>query len=165
MAQLSVLMSLYIKEKPEYAKACFDSLLRQTVRADEWVIVEDGPLTNEMYNLLDEYQANFPGLIKRIPLKRNQGLGLALRAGVLECRNELIARMDTDDISKPDRCEKQLKRFEEKPDLAIVGSHIDEFEIVLYLYRDFAAHIVLVFHLILLNVYYFLLNCFELFLK
>ena len=128
MAQLSVLMSLYIKEKPEYAKACFDSLLRQTVRADEWVIVEDGPLTNEMYNLLDEYQANFPGLIKRIPLKRNQGLGLALRAGVLECRNELIARMDTDDIAREDRFEKQLVEFEKNPTLDICGSQIDEFE-------------------------------------
>lgn len=50
----SVLMSLYIKERTEYARACFESLLKQTVLADEWVIVEDGPLTEEMYVLLDE---------------------------------------------------------------------------------------------------------------
>ena len=128
MAQLSVLMSLYIKEKPEYARACFDSLLSQTVQADEWVIVEDGPLTNEMYELLEEYQKNYPGLIKRVPFDKNQGLGLALRAGVPECRNELIARMDTDDIAREDRFEKQLAEFEKNPELDICGSNIDEFE-------------------------------------
>lgn len=128
MAELSVLMSLYIKEKPEFARACFDSLLRQTVQADEWVIVEDGPLSKEMYELLNEYQEKHPGLIKRIPFKENQGLGLALRAGVPECKNELIARMDTDDIAREDRFEKQLALFENKPDLDICGSQIAEFD-------------------------------------
>ena len=128
MAQLSVLMSIYIKEKPEYAKACFDSLLRQTVQADEWVIVEDGPLTSELYALLDEYQSNNPGLIKRIVLKENQGLGLALRAGVLECKNELIARMDTDDICREDRFELQINEFTADNDIDICGSQIAEFE-------------------------------------
>ena len=128
MAGLTVLMSLYIKEKPEYAKECFDSLLNQTVPADEWVIVEDGPLTDEMLALLDEYQKKNPGLIRRISLKHNQGLGLALRAGIPECKNELIARMDTDDIARKDRFERQLIEFEQDPDLDICGSHIIEFE-------------------------------------
>lgn len=128
MAELSVLMSLYIKEKPEYARACFESLLKQTVQADEWVIVEDGPLSLEMYDLLDEYQKKNPGLIKRIHFEKNQGLGLALRAGVPECRNTLIARMDTDDIARKDRFEKQLAEFKKNPNLDICGSHIIEFE-------------------------------------
>lgn len=128
MTQLSVLMSLYIKEKPEYAKACFESLLKQTVQANEWVIVEDGSLTENMYALLDEYQNKYPGLIKRVPLEKNQGLGLALRVGILECRNELIARMDTDDIAREDRFEKQIIEFEKNPKLDICGSHIIEFE-------------------------------------
>lgn len=128
MAKLSVLMSIYIKEKVEYADACFKSLLGQTEKADEWVVVEDGPLTEEMYSLLDRYQADNPGLIKRVPLKTNQGLGLALRAGVPECKNELIARMDTDDIAREDRFEIQLQAFYEDPELDICGSQIDEFE-------------------------------------
>ncbi|MBR3280066.1 MAG: glycosyltransferase [Lachnospiraceae bacterium] len=128
MAGLSVLMSLYIKEKPEYAEACFKSLLAQTVKADEWVVVEDGPLTDELYSLLDRYEKEYPGLIKRVPLPENRGLGLALRAGIPECSNELIARMDTDDIAREDRFEKQLKEFEADPDLDICGSQIDEFE-------------------------------------
>lgn len=118
----SVLMSLYKKEKPEYLKLALDSMLNQTVTPDEIVLVEDGPLTDELYAVLNEYP-----MLHRVKNETNLGLGLALNVGLKECRNELVARMDTDDCSKPDRCEKQLARFAEKPYLAIVGSHIDEF--------------------------------------
>lgn len=118
----SVLMSLYKKEKPEYLRLALASMLNQTVAPDEIVLVEDGPLTDELYAVLDEYP-----MLHRVKNETNLGLGLALNVGLKECRNELVARMDTDDCSKPDRCEKQLVRFEEKPYLAIVGSHIDEF--------------------------------------
>lgn len=126
--QFSVLMSLYIKEKPEYARECFESLINQTVQADEWLIVEDGPLTKELYDLLDEYEIRYPNLIRRIPLKENQGLGKALNRGVKECKYDLIARMDTDDIARSDRFEKQLEMFNENPNLDICGSHIKEFD-------------------------------------
>lgn len=125
--KFSVLMSIYAKEKPEYARACFESLLRQTSPADEWVIVEDGKLTDELYALLTEYETKYTGLMKRVPLESNKGLGLALREGVLACSNELIARMDTDDIAVDDRFEKQLAMFAENPQLDICGSHIKEF--------------------------------------
>jgi len=128
MADLSVLMSVYIKEKPEHVEECFQSLLRQTVQANEWLVVEDGPLTEELYGVLDKYQKEYPGLIKRVPLPENRGLGLALQAGVPECSNEIIARMDTDDICREDRFEKQLAEFAKDPELDITGSHIDEFE-------------------------------------
>lgn len=118
----SVLMSLYKKEKPEYLRLALDSMLNQTVVPDEIVLVEDGPLTDELYSVLEDYP-----MLKRIKNETNLGLGLALNVGLKECRNELVARMDTDDCSKPERCEKQLERFLEKPYLAIVGSHIDEF--------------------------------------
>lgn len=124
----SVLMSLYIKEKPEYVRACFESLLSQTVLPNEWVVVEDGPLTDELYAVLDEYEKRHPDLIKRVPLQENLGLGKALCEGVLHCSNELIARMDTDDIARKDRFEKQLKMFEQNPDLDICSSHILEFD-------------------------------------
>lgn len=125
--QFSVLMSLYVREKAEYARACFESLLSQTVPATEWVIVEDGPLTDELYALLDEYEQKYPNLIKRVPIKENVGLGLALREGVLNCTYEFIARMDTDDIAKNDRFEKQLRVFKENPELDVCGSYISEF--------------------------------------
>ena len=118
----SVLMSLYKKENPEYLRLAIDSMLNQTVEPDEIVLVEDGPLTDELYAVLNEYP-----MLHRIKNETNLGLGLALNVGLKECRNELVARMDTDDCSKPERCEKQLARFLEKPYLAIVGSYIDEF--------------------------------------
>lgn len=118
----SVLMSLYKKEKPEYLRLALDSMLNQTIAPNEIVLVEDGPLTDELYDVLNDYP-----MLRRIKNETNIGLGLALNVGLRECRNELVARMDTDDCSKPDRCEKQLRRFFEKPYLAIVGSHIDEF--------------------------------------
>lgn len=118
----SVLMSLYKKENPEYLRMAIDSMLNQTVAPDEIVLVEDGPLTDELYEVLDEYP-----MLHRVKNEINLGLGLALNVGLKECKNELVARMDTDDCSKSERCEKQLARFEEKSYLAIVGSHIDEF--------------------------------------
>lgn len=118
----SVLMSLYKKEKPEYLRLAIDSMLNQTAPPDEIVMVEDGPLTDELYAVLDEYP-----MLHRVKNETNLGLGLALNVGLKKCKNELVARMDTDDCSKPERCEKQLLRFSEKPYLAIVGSHIDEF--------------------------------------
>lgn len=125
MEKYSVLMSLYVKEKPEYLRLAIDSMLNQTVTPDEMVIVEDGPLNDSLYSVLDEYE----GKITRVRNEKNIGLGLALNVGLKACRNELVARMDTDDISKPDRCEKQLKRFEKKPELAIVGAWVDEFTV------------------------------------
>ena len=127
MEKYSVLMSLYKKEHPEYLKLALDSMIHQTVKPDEIVLVEDGPLTEELYAVIDEYVACYPDLFHIVVNEKNLGLGLALNEGLKACRNELVARMDTDDISKPQRCEKQLARFAEKPELSIVGSHIDEF--------------------------------------
>ena len=127
-SNLTVLMSLYYKETASNVRECFDSLLNQTVRANEWVVVEDGPLTDELYQVLDEYQRKYPGLINRVPLSENRGLGLALREGVMHCSNELIARMDTDDICTAERFEEELKLFGENPKLDICGSYIKEFD-------------------------------------
>lgn len=123
MEEYSVLMSLYVKEKPEYLRLAIDSMLNQTVKPNEIVIVEDGPLNDALYAVLEEYGDK----ITRVRNERNIGLGLALNVGLKACRHELVARMDTDDISKPNRCEKQLKRFEERPELTIVGAWVDEF--------------------------------------
>ena len=60
------------------------------------------------------------------PRRKNQGLGLALRYGVLQCQYDIIARMDTDDLAVPDRFEKQLQLME-KEDLDLLGGHIAEF--------------------------------------
>ena len=121
-------MSVYIRESPKSLSECFDSLLCQTVQAEEWVLVEDGPLTDELHEVVSLYSSKYPGLIKLVPLEKNVGLGEALRIGVSECSNDLIARMDTDDISVPNRFEIQWRMFKDNPELDICGSHVREFE-------------------------------------
>lgn len=127
MAKFSVLMSVYIKEKPDYLRHSLDSIFHQTAAPDEVIIVEDGSLTAALYSVLSEYQQMYPQL-RRIPLAKNAGLGNALNEGLKFCSYELVARMDTDDISLPERFEKQLKAFELNPDLTICGGWISEFE-------------------------------------
>ena len=126
--KFSVLMSLYIKEKPEYFDQCMKSVLANTVKPDEIVVVLDGPISRDVETVLESYRKANPSLLKVVPLEKNQGLGLALREGVLQCSNELIARMDTDDICRNDRFELQLKEFANNADLDICGSHIAEFD-------------------------------------
>ena len=127
MEKYSVLMSLYVKEKAEYLRLAIDSMINQTLAPDEIVIVEDGPLNDELYGVIDKYKERHPHLFNIVVNEKNIGLGLALNEGLRACRNELVARMDTDDISKPERCEKQLSVFKANPDLSIVGSYVDEF--------------------------------------
>lgn len=128
MQEFSVLMSLYIKEKAEYFDQCMESMLRQTVRPTEVVIVLDGAISDELSAVLQKYINKYPNWIRTVPLKKNMGLGLALAEGVPQCKYDLIARMDTDDIAKENRFEAQLAEFEKDPDLDICGSHIIEFE-------------------------------------
>ena len=124
----SVLLSLYIKEKPEYFRECMESVLSQSVKPDEIVIVKDGPLTDELEHVLEGYVRKSRELYTIVSLNTNRGLGVALKEGILRCKNELVARMDTDDVARRDRFEKQLFEFRNDPSLDICGSHIEEFE-------------------------------------
>ena len=123
----SVLMSVYDKEKPEYLKQSIESMLNQTVKPEQFVVVEDGALNKSLSDIIDKYKADFNELFTIVKLQVNGGLGNALNQGLKACRNELVARMDSDDISLPRRCEKELKLFLDNPELSIVGTNIDEF--------------------------------------
>lgn len=123
----SVLMSVYKNEKAEFLRVAMDSMWNQTVPTNDFVLMCDGPLTPELDAVIAEMQAAHPDTLRVIRFKKNRGLGYALRVGVLECRNELIARMDSDDISRQERCEKQLAVFEEKQEISVCGGFIEEF--------------------------------------
>lgn len=127
MDKYSVLMSIYYKEKPEYLVLAIESMINQTIPPDEIVLVEDGPLTDELYAVIDKYMEKYSGLIHKVVNKTNLGLGLALNNGLTHCKNELVARMDTDDISLPKRCEEQLEIFKANSNVDIVGGDIAEF--------------------------------------
>ena len=123
----SVLISVYKKEKAEYLKRALQSVINQTLKPTEIVIVKDGPLTKELDDCIEDFQKQNSKLFKILSFKENRGLGLALRDGVKACKYEYIARMDSDDISKLDRFEKQFNYLQEHPETALLGTWITEF--------------------------------------
>lgn len=123
----SVLMSVYYKENPVFLIQSIESMINQTVKPNEIVLICDGPLTKELNDIIDKYTKKYKKIFNVIRLKQNKGLGYALNLGVKNCKNELIARMDTDDVAKLNRCEKQLEVFNYNPNIGIVGSNIEEF--------------------------------------
>jgi len=127
MTHYSVLMSVYYKEDPQHLRDSISSMLNQTIPTNDFVLVCDGPLTKDLDAVIDEFNEGNPGLFQVIRLEENQGLGTALNIGMRYCKNNLIARMDSDDISYPDRCEKQLKIFQ-RYNVDIVGGTVQEFD-------------------------------------
>lgn len=123
----SVLMSVYHKEKPEYLRESMESIYNQTVPTDNFVLVCDGPLNPSLDDVIAEMQKKFGSRLYVHRLAKNGGLGNALNEGMKYCRHELIARMDSDDVSNNDRCEKEIGIFEDHPEVSIVSGVIEEF--------------------------------------
>ena len=123
----SVLMSVYKKETAENLRESMESILNQTVKTNDFVLVCDGPLGQALYDVVEEMHEQFGDVLHVIKLPQNGGLGPALNLGIKECKNELVARMDSDDISYPDRCARQLAIFEKYPDVDICSGTVEEF--------------------------------------
>lgn len=121
----SIAMSVYKKDHPEWFEQAIESLLTQTLPSEDIVIVADGPLTPQLNAVLRRYKGNKSISIVRLPV--NQGLGSALNAAIKRAKNELIARMDADDIAVPNRFELQIAGFNKNPKLDILGGQIAEF--------------------------------------
>lgn len=123
----SVLISVYDKENPKYLKAALESIWnQQTLRPSEIVLVKDGVLTPELNEVIDEFNSIAP--LKICKLDQNHGLGYALAIGLDFCSNDMVARMDSDDISCPNRFEKQISLMSRYPELDILGTNIAEFQ-------------------------------------
>lgn len=127
MENYSVLMSVYSKDNPDYLKQSIESMLNQTIPCNQFIIVEDGPINSQVEKVIDDYCKNYSDLFQVIKLQENGGLGHALNIGLKYCKNELVARMDADDISFPNKCEEELACFSKDERLAIVGAQINEF--------------------------------------
>lgn len=126
MSKFSVLLSVYYREQSSFVRLSLDSIFNQTVKPAEVILVEDGPLTPELYSVIDEYSRKYAEL-KIVKLPKNCGLGSALNEGLKHCSYDLVARMDTDDICKPHRFESQLRLFDEHPEIDVCSSWVDEF--------------------------------------
>ena len=123
----SVLMSIYKNEKVEFFTRCMESIWNeQTIKPNEIILVIDGPLYDGLYESIGIWQDNLGEVLRIIPLESNVGLGGALNIELTHCTNELVARMDTDDIALPERFEKQIAAFDSQ-NIDVCGSWVSEF--------------------------------------
>lgn len=123
----SVLMSVYCKEKAEFLQASMDSICAQTIPASDFVLVCDGLLNEELDTVIEKFKDRLGDILQVVSLEENIGLGNALNVGLRYCKNEIVMRMDSDDISFADRCERQLKVFQNRPEISICSSTVLEF--------------------------------------
>lgn len=121
----SVLMSIYVNEKAEYLDECLESIVGQTLLPTQVVIVEDGPITIELDEVIAKYQECLN--ILRVRIKNNGGLAKALNEGLNYCDNDVIARMDADDICERQRFEKQYNYLEKNPSTVALSAGLTEY--------------------------------------
>lgn len=118
-------MCVYSGDNPEYFKTAVESVLNQTRKPDEVVLVVDGAVTKTLDNMITDYEKS--DIFNVIRLPENAGHGNARRIGLENCKYELVALMDADDISVPERFKKQLEVFENDEAVSLVGGNISEF--------------------------------------
>lgn len=121
MLKFSVLISVYIRENPEYLNAALESLLKQTLKPNEVVLVKDGLLTDTLNKIIERFETQFDSFVV-IQNETNLGLSESLNKGLIACANEYVARMDTDDICREDRFEKQIDFLTTHREIDIVGT-------------------------------------------
>lgn len=122
----SALCSVYSKEKPDFLHQAFESLWLQTLQADEVVVVQDGPITVDLLNVIKFWKSKLN--IVDVILPKNVGLGPALNIGLSKCNYDLVARFDTDDINRADRFEVQINAYKSNA-ADIIGGQIEEFNL------------------------------------
>ncbi|NOH89040.1 glycosyltransferase [Vibrio alginolyticus] len=127
--KFSVLLSVYTQESPSYLKEAMESIWeRQTLKPDQIVLVKDGPLCSELEDEIVSWKVKLGDALTLVELPQNIGLGGALNAGLKACRNELVARMDTDDIALPQRFEKQVEFMLRNPSIAASSATLEEWD-------------------------------------
>ncbi|WP_028907743.1 glycosyltransferase [Xylanibacter ruminicola] len=126
--KFSVCTSIYKNDRPDFVSVALDSMLvNQSVKPSEIVLVQDGPVPDELQQVLEVYESRYPEVMNVIRLEKNGGLGNALKLGVENAKYDICARMDSDDICLPNRFEKQLAYLETHPECDIVGAQMTEF--------------------------------------
>lgn len=125
---ISVLMSVYRNERPEYLNEAMKSVWTdQTLKPSQIILVEDGPLTDELEQAVNLWQERLGNIMTVHRNETNQGLTKSLNTGLRYVTSDLVARMDSDDLSDPMRFERQAAYLSDHPDVTIVGGAMQEF--------------------------------------
>lgn len=126
---LSVLMSVYKSERPEYLDRSLQSIISdQTEKPDMVVLVQDGFLDNDLQRVINKWREIVGDKMVIIKNETNLGLTKSLNEGLDVITTDLVARMDSDDISCPERFEKQKRYLEQHPEIDILGGAILEID-------------------------------------
>ena len=123
--KFSALGSVYSGEKVSHLDQALESLYKQTLPANEVILVHDGPLTDGLCSCLDRWKKLLP--LRELKMKNPGGLARALNFGLTGCSYEWVARFDSDDVNRPTRFEVQLGYLQKNPDLSVLSSNIEEF--------------------------------------
>lgn len=127
--QISVLMSVYKSEKPIYIDRALRSVWDdQTMKPKEIILVQDGPLGKELTEVINHWKAKLGEHLVTLQNETNLGLTKSLNKGLVHAKGELVARMDSDDISHPMRFERQIKYLQKHSEIDIVGGALQEFD-------------------------------------
>ncbi|MFD0691537.1 glycosyltransferase [Actinomadura fibrosa] len=124
--RFTLLMTVYGGDREEYVREAFRSAVHeQTLRPDQVVLVQDGPVAPGLEACLRDLVEDSPVEVTFVRLDANRGLGPALDAGLQAARHDIVARMDADDIAMPHRFAEQVPLVRDGADL--VGAGLLEF--------------------------------------
>ena len=126
--EFSVLIPVSSKEKSEYLKEAIESVIYQTKKPNQIVVVKDGELSKDLNEIIEIFKKQYTEMIDILNLNKQTSLGMVLNKGMKICKNPYIARMDSDDIARKDRFEKQFKYLQEHPDIDVLGGYIEEYD-------------------------------------
>lgn len=126
--EFSVLISVYSKSDPRQLHEAIASIWsEQRLRPSQLCIVEDGPLSEDLSRVLRQWSEELGSLFMiRVPIKNHVGLATALNKGLDFCKYPIVARMDADDISLPNRFEQQFEFLSQHPGIDVLGSQVEE---------------------------------------
>ena len=124
---ITVGIPFYSKSKPGYLMESINSILNQSMKADKIHLIQDGPISNELKEVVNNYKKQHPNLFKIIILNK-KGLPHALNKSIYKTNTKYYARMDSDDIAFKTRLEEQVLYLEKNADIDILGSWAKEFD-------------------------------------
>lgn len=126
MQELVVIESVYKNDKPEFLKKSLDSIFTQSFEHFKLLLYIDGNIPGELLSVIESYT---DPRLEVIFNESNAGLAVALNRMLMKCKSyEYIARMDADDISLPERFEKQIEYLKAHPEVDVVGGAINEID-------------------------------------
>ena len=125
MPKISVIMGIY--NCSDTLEEAIESLLNQTYSDYEIIMCDDGS-SDETYEKAKEYEHKYPNKIRVLKNEFNLGLNKTLNRCLKEAKGEYIARMDGDDISLPERFQKEVDFLDRHPEFAIVSSPMIYFD-------------------------------------